>query len=294
MKKLLFLLLLSLTPFSQADEPEAETEFDMKLAAFRLEQEGNYVGAVKIYEEMVDKFKSKKAMQKLYWIYDAVGCSNSKFYAQCQAMENPQLATYWLKEMVGYGVPKDSYALSGYSSLMIRYAEEKNWYEVKRMATQILNATDEEIAFAYNEGDFESYWQDRKKWDSSLTEKDKAKHYKKYLNLEEHYPDKASASDPRRTAYGLLAQMYFNGEGARQDYNLSWQYATNEKVNWGMTVGIVAIQLYEGLGVKQDKQKALDVIGEYCDRTGWKSVCNMYNIMQEGDISFKNMKIHWY
>ncbi|WP_439294253.1 hypothetical protein [Lonepinella sp. BR2882] len=162
MKKLLFLLLLSLTPFSQADEPEAETEFDMNLAAFRLEQEGNYVGAVKIYEEMVDKFKSKKAMQKLYWIYDAVGCSNSKFYAQCQAMENPQLSKYWLEKMVGYGVPKDRGALYAYNNLMTLYAKEKDWYKVKKMTTEIINMTNEEIAFAYNEGDFESYWQDRK------------------------------------------------------------------------------------------------------------------------------------
>lgn len=93
--------------------------------------------------------------------------------------------------------------------------------------------------------------------------------------------DQGALKETRGNARYRLAQMHFFGNHATKDHPLALQWAEKGARDGNQyAMIIVAYLLYQGEGVKHDKQKALKGMGIVCDDFGDKNACNWYQDMK--------------
>ncbi|MFZ7143453.1 tetratricopeptide repeat protein [Avibacterium avium] len=89
--------------------------------------------------------------------------------------------------------------------------------------------------------------------------------------------DQYALKETRGNARWRLAQMHFLGDHATKDHPRALQWAEKGgRDDNPYAMIIVAFLLYQGEGVKHNKQEALKLMGLVCDNFGNENACNWY------------------
>ncbi|MDG6473693.1 tetratricopeptide repeat protein [Glaesserella parasuis] len=87
--------------------------------------------------------------------------------------------------------------------------------------------------------------------------------------------------ETRSNARYRLAQMHYYGEFATQNYQLAFQWAGKAALdNNPYAAPLLAVLLYNGLGVKQDKAKGLELVEFACDKFAIEEACKLHKQMK--------------
>lgn len=91
----------------------------------------------------------------------------------------------------------------------------------------------------------------------------------------------SAIKETRSNARYRLAQMHYYGEFATQNYQLAYQWADKAvSDNNPYAAPLLAVLLYNGLGVKQDKAKGLKLLEFVCDNFAIEKACELYQQMK--------------
>ncbi|MFZ7109016.1 tetratricopeptide repeat protein [Avibacterium avium] len=122
-------------------------------------------------------------------------------------------------------------------------------------------------------------------WGREGVEKDisRAKaYYKELASLDDAVINKLpkyedALKETRSNARWRLAVMHFLGKHAIKDHPLALQWAEKGARDGNQYAAVImAYLLYQGEGVKHDKQEALELMGLVCDNFGDENACNWY------------------
>ncbi|MDG6410100.1 tetratricopeptide repeat protein [Glaesserella parasuis] len=85
----------------------------------------------------------------------------------------------------------------------------------------------------------------------------------------------------RSNARYRLAQMHYYGKFATQNYQLAFQWADKAvSDDHPYAAALLAVLLYNGLGVKQDKAEGLRLVEVACDEFAIEKACELYQQMK--------------
>lgn len=106
--------------------------------------------------------------------------------------------------------------------------------------------------------------------------------YNELANLTDDKLTSDSIRAPRGKARYRLAQMYYFGLNAPQDPELAYQWATKASADYSFDALVMLAKLeYQGRGVAQNKQKAIERMRRLCDIWGEQSFCDDYQKMSK-------------
>lgn len=87
--------------------------------------------------------------------------------------------------------------------------------------------------------------------------------------------------ETRGNARFRLAQMHYYGKFATQNYQLAYQWAAKAVPDYSTyAIPLLAVLLYNGLGVKQDKAEGLRLVEVACDEFAIEKACELYQQMK--------------
>lgn len=116
-----------------------------------------------------------------------------------------------------------------------------------------------------------------------------AKHYYQELaNISDHIIKNAkdelaglTIRAIRSAARHRLAQMYYFGNFARQDFQQAYHWAKKGWQDKDPNAGIiVAVLQYEGKGTQQNREAAKKLMGAICDKYSVQQACDWYQDMR--------------
>lgn len=87
--------------------------------------------------------------------------------------------------------------------------------------------------------------------------------------------------ETRSNARYRLAIMHYYGEFATQNYQLAYQWGQKAvSDNNPFAAPLLAVLLYNGWGVKQDKAKGLELVEKACDKFAIEEACKLHKQMK--------------